>query len=70
MKWKGFLLVGLLLLVKLISAQFTDSFTDGNATINPNWNGDTTNYEVDALFQLHLNAPAQTDTSYLWKSVV
>lgn len=65
MKWKGFLLVGLLLLVKLISAQFTDSFTDGNATINPNWNGDTTNYEVDALFQLHLNAPAQTDTSYL-----
>lgn len=57
----------LLLLIssQLVSAQFNDDFTDGDFVVNPIWNGDNANYEVDAAFMLHLNAPAQTDTSYL-----
>jgi len=46
-------------------AQFTDDFTDGDFAVNPIWTGNSVNYEVDASFMLHLNAPAQTDTSYL-----
>ena len=48
-----------------VNAQFTDNFTDGDFTNNPTWVGDTANYEVDISNQLHLNAPAITDTSYL-----
>lgn len=46
-------------------AQFTDNFTDGDFTANPVWTGETTKFEVDGNFQLHLNAPAQSDTAYL-----
>ncbi len=46
-------------------AQFTDNFTDGDFSANPAWTGETTKFEVDANFQLHLNAPAQSDTAYL-----
>lgn len=61
--------IGIILLVLFITqlgyAQFVDDFTDGDFTANPVWNGNNANYEVDASFMLHLNAPAQTDTSYL-----
>jgi len=50
---------------QLIFAQFSDDFTDGDFTNNPIWSGNVANHEVDASFILHLNAPAQTDTSYL-----
>lgn len=46
-------------------AQFTDNFTDGDFTTTPLWTGETTKFEVDGSFQLHLNAPAQSDTAYL-----
>ena len=58
-----FLLV--LLACQSVTAQLNDNFTDGDFTLNPTWNGDNANYEVDASFFLHLNAPIQTDTSYL-----
>ncbi len=48
-----------------VQAQFTDNFSDGDFTNNPSWTGITANFEVTPGNQLHLNAPAQTDTSYL-----
>ncbi len=61
-----FYLTILLFVVNLLSfAQFTDDFTDGDFTSAPVWSGQSANFEVDGLNQLHLNAPAVTDTSYL-----
>jgi len=34
-------------------AQVTDNFTDGNFTLNPNWMGSDTKFEVNNSFQLH-----------------
>ncbi|MCF8275513.1 MAG: lamin tail domain-containing protein [Flavobacteriales bacterium] len=45
--------------------QFSDDFSDGDFTANPTWGGETTNFEVDGNQKLHLNAPVQSDTSYL-----
>jgi hypothetical protein len=39
-------------------AQFTDDFSDGDFMQNPEWNGDTSLFEVSTTNQLHLNAPA------------
>ena len=47
------------------NAQFTDNFTDGNFTNLPTWIGDTDSFEIDASNQLHLNAPPNTQESYL-----
>src|SRR5690606_17531739 len=46
-------------------AQFSDDFSDGDFTSNPTWQGQTSNFEIDGLNQLHLLAPAVDDTSYL-----
>jgi hypothetical protein len=48
------------------SAQWSDSFDDGDFKQNQNWNGDTTNFEVNTSLQLHLNAPAVAEKSYLF----
>lgn len=48
-----------------VTAQFVDDFSDGEFTSNPAWAGETSNFEVDGNQMLHLNAPAETDTSYL-----
>jgi hypothetical protein len=56
----------LLLILPLVSmGQFVDDFSDGNFTANPAWGGNMVNFEVDGNQKLHLNAPAETDTSYL-----
>ncbi len=34
-------------------AQITEAFTDGNFTLNPNWVGSDTKFEVNNSFQLH-----------------
>ncbi|MGE0636403.1 MAG: lamin tail domain-containing protein [Bacteroidia bacterium] len=47
------------------AAQFVDNFSDADFTTNPVWTGETTKFEVDGTFQLHLNAPALSDTAYL-----
>lgn len=46
-------------------AQFSDNFTDTDFTANPTWTGETTKFEVNGSSQLHLNAPALSDTAYL-----
>lgn len=45
--------------------QFVDDFSDGDFTLNPIWSGDAANFEVDGNQRLHLNAPAESDTSFL-----
>ena len=65
MVFKQFFLLVFILSGQMLIAQVNDSFTNGNFTVNPMWNGDAVDYEVDASFMLHLNAPVQTDTSYL-----
>lgn len=56
---------GCLFVTFLTYAQFTDDFTDGDFTSAPAWSGEDTKFEVDGVFQLHLNAPAVTDEAYL-----
>lgn len=55
----------LLLIPTFGFGQFVDDFSDGDFTANPAWGGDVSNFEVDINQQLHLNAPPQSDTSYL-----
>lgn len=56
----------LLFSVNLLSfSQWSDDFTDGDFSNSPTWQGQTGNFEIDALNQLHLLAPAIDDTSYL-----
>lgn len=60
-----FFAVLLTLVSATAAAQFTDDFSDGDFTANPTWSGETANFEVDGNQRLWLNAPAQSDTSYL-----
>jgi len=57
--------VACIFLNQVTFSQISDHFTDGDFIHNPTWNGDELNYEVNTSFLLHLNAPAQADTSYL-----
>lgn len=61
-----FNLTAFLLFVSIVTnAQFSDDFTDGDFVTSPSWTGMDANFEVNAAKQLHLIAPAVTDTSYL-----
>ncbi len=60
-------LLTLLLFIPLsVLGQFSDAFTDGDFTNNPTWQGEQINFEVNASNELHLDAPAVTDKSYLF----
>jgi hypothetical protein len=50
----------------LLHAQVQDDFSDGNFTTDPVWEGDYTKFEINAALQLHLNAPAVSDTAILY----
>lgn len=60
-----FFAILLLSLPLFIHAQVQDNFNDGDFTNNPFWSGEGTKFEVNTAQQLHLNAPAITDTAYL-----
>ena len=61
-----FYLTAVLILVAIVTnAQFSDDFTDGDFVASPAWTGMDVNFEVNASYQLHLIAPAVSDTSYL-----
>jgi len=53
-----------LLLPLLVMSQFTDDFSDGDFTQNPEWTGTTTHFSIDNN-QLRLNSVAGQDSSYL-----
>ncbi len=48
-----FLLIFCSFLYFIDYAQITETFTDGNFTLNPNWVGSDTKFEVNNSFQLH-----------------
>jgi hypothetical protein len=64
-RMKNILTIALLFVGFLSYSQWTDNFTDGDFTNTPAWIGQSANFEVDALNQLHIIAPAVADTSYL-----
>jgi hypothetical protein len=49
---------------QIVSAQFTDNFSDGDFTNNPTWSGDDINFSVQNEI-LRLTAPAVADQMYL-----
>lgn len=53
------------LLIKPGFSQLNEDFSDGDFTNNPSWQGDTLEFIVNSDFKLQLNAPSNTDTSYL-----
>ncbi len=59
------LIGGIILFHNSLWAQVSDNFSDNNFTSNPSWQGDVAKFEVNTASQLHLNAPAATDTAYL-----
>ena len=46
-------------------SQLTENFSDGDFNNNPKWTGDTLEFIVNSDFKLQLDAPSNTDTSYL-----
>jgi lamin tail-like protein/Big-like domain-containing protein len=49
-----------------LHAQIQDDFSDGNLNENPEWQGDTGHFQVNAALELQLNAPdAGTSTLYV-----
>ena len=48
-----------------LQAQVVDTFSDGDFTSDPAWEGDISSWEVTTGFELHLNAPAVTDEAHL-----
>jgi hypothetical protein len=48
-----------------VSAQWTDSFADGNFNSNPKWNGDSSKFIVNTAGLLQLNSAAVNGSAYL-----
>ena len=61
---KKLLLLSTFILPFFAAAQQTEDFSDGNFTSNPAWNGDVSQFTVNASFQLQLNSSG-TNISYL-----
>lgn len=62
---KTFLFFIVFSLPYLISAQFTDDFSDGNFTNNPTWVGDLDKFEVDSSGRLHTIYDSVSSEIYL-----
>lgn len=62
---KRLLLFAVTILCYPVNAQFSDGFTDGNFTDNPEWTGTVSHFTVNANNQLQLNNPGEATTSYL-----
>ncbi len=53
----------------LASAQFTDDFSDSNFIANPNWMGNTSDFDINSSLELQLNAtPLNSESSLVTPS--
>ena len=48
-----------------VNGQLTESFSDGDYTNNPNWNGQTNAWVINAAGQLQSNVETVNSTFYL-----
>ena len=62
---KLFLAFAALFLFEAVKAQFTENFADGDFTANPAWGGSTSDYIVNASFQLQSNNTTANAAFYL-----
>jgi len=53
----------------LLKAQFSETFNDGDFTSNPQWQGETSKFMVNASYQLQLNDATPSDIAHLSTSV-
>ncbi|MGC9150813.1 MAG: lamin tail domain-containing protein [Microbacter sp.] len=62
---KKIILILLLFVPSCLQAQYVDSFSDGDFTNHPTWNGSTDKFIVNSAFQLQLNALPVSSSAYL-----
>lgn len=65
MKYLYLLIMLLSILTMRVNGQLTESFSDGDYTNNPNWNGQTNAWVINAAGQLQSNVETVNSTFYL-----
>jgi hypothetical protein len=60
---RNYILLLIIFLPGMMNAQLTESFTDGDFTTSPAWNGDAQLFKVNSSYQLQLNSSGENSSS-------